>query len=157
MVAKKEKFWKQMLRNTISGILEALLVIVIFLYVLPILFNLLLQKYGGGTQVPIEMYSAKYYAILFTVLGLSVASKALKGTIFRPILSSAGNLLAFLYALSFIGTGVITVENIEVSGMLLSVSIDLGIIMIIMLAFFAVPAVVMPFITYFTDEIVKEK
>ncbi len=156
MSVKKKPLWKRALKNLIGGIVDALVAIIIFLYLLPLVFKLLLSKLGA-TEIPIELFTPEYYVILFTVVGLSVVSKTLKGTIFRPVLASAANMLAFIYVVSFLGAGLIHIENIRIEGLIVSATLDLGMIMIIMLAFFAIPSVIMPFITYFIQDIPNEE
>ena len=138
-------------RRLVVGAAEGAIIVLIYLYLLPALAGQLLSSLGQ--EAPSPTGERGYLLIMLTIVGLSVASRVVACTIFSPILQSAGNMFGVIYALSYIGSGVIRVENLSVgNGLYMDVSFDISPIVVVFFAFFAAPSVIIPFLSYFTSE-----
>ncbi len=146
---------EELVKRTISGIIEAIIIILIYLYLFPLVLNKLYSTFGYSYSL-FGPSKNVYLAALIIIVGLGITSKILRGSILSPVLRAAANMIGIIYVLSLMGNGVITVEGLQSGGYTLDVTFDLSPIMIIFFAFFAVPGVIMPFITYYYSEEIEE-
>ncbi len=140
--------YKKIIRKITYGLLESIIIIILYIYILPTIITQLYSQMGAQ-GIPVPTRGPVYYAVLGTVLGLGIAARTLEGTIFRPILSASANLIGLLYAFTFFGTGIISASNIQVSSYTVSFSLDATPLILVFFAFFGAPSIILPFIEYF--------
>ena len=142
-------------RRALVGVLEGIIIITIYVYILPYMFSQLYQYMG--VQAPNIMRGGSYLLVISVIIILTIISKIFRETLFRPIFLSSANLMGVLYALSFLGSGTLSLNNIEAgTGVYLDLTIDLSPFLLIVYMFFVIPSVIMPFISFFTSEEISE-
>jgi len=138
-------------KRVTRGIANAAITIVLYIYLLPELFNKLYENLGY-TPGPLHPTST-YLAFTLIIVGLHTAASLLEESIFEPVLRSSANLFGVIYVLSFLGNGTLSVNNVPAgNGTYVDLEMELGPIMIIFYAFFVAPSMAMPFIDYFFRE-----
>ncbi len=134
-------------REALIGILDAALLAIIYLEVLPLLLNRLYESIGYTTT---SYMSSAYTAVLVGISILTVSARLLKGKFLEPVLRASANLMGVLYALSYLGTNaLIEINNIQAGDYKIDIKFDLGPLLLIFFGFFVVPGVIMPFISYY--------
>ena len=129
--------------------LDAALLIVVYLEVLPYIINRLYESIGY-TATSYSYVSQVYPAVLVGISILTVSARLLKGEFLEPVLRASANLMGVLYALSYLGTKtLIDASNLSVGGYNVDIKFDIGPLLLIFFGFFVAPGVIMPFISYY--------
>ncbi|MCE4624508.1 MAG: hypothetical protein F7C35_01405 [Desulfurococcales archaeon] len=133
------------------GVIEGLLAIIIYIYLLPQLFMYIYEKLGYSGYPGYDIVSSKYLTFIILILGLSTTAKILKKTIFDPILRASANMFGILFVISFLGSGSFTLKNLPAGDFKADITLDLSPLLTVFFIFFVVPSVIAPFIDYFYE------
>jgi len=152
--------WKTIVDRIVTaillGILDVIYIIIVFLIILP---YLLANALGPYAQHVLPEETPDYWWISIGILiGLSTAARALKGTVYSPVLRGAASLYAFLLFLSYLeGKTVVTVSGINVGGATMSFSLDLTPLIFAATVFLLLPSIVSPLLNFFLSELPEEE
>jgi len=140
---------RRLARALLFGVLEALLLALIYLYLFPMLAAYALGPYLGGAALAFD--GDVYIAFIGVLVGLSTAARALEGTVFQPILQAASNFFAFLVFSYYIAySGTVRVDGIRVGpATVATVELDLRPMALAAAVFILAPSVVNTFVSYF--------
>jgi len=152
--------WKSILDRIatafLHGVIDVVYIVVMFLIVLPSLITSALGPYAeealpGGTP--------DYWWVSIGILvGLSSAARALKGTIYSPVLRGAASLFAFFLFLSYLeGRTTISVSGISVGEASMSFSIDITPLIFAATVFILLPSIVAPLLNFLMIEVPEEE
>jgi len=151
--------WKVIVDRIVTaillGILDVIYIVIVFLIVLP---YLLANALGPYAQHALPEGTPDYWWISIGILiGLTTAARALKGTIYSPVLRGAASLYAFFLFLSYLeGKTVVTVSGIDVGGATMSFSLDLTPLIFAATVFLLLPSIVSPLLNFFLEELPEE-
>lgn len=133
----------------LSGLVDALVLIVVFVYLVPLALDSVLRSVGSSLAEVLGSDPLDYaLALLPLFLGIATAARALSGTIYEPLLRALNALIAFYLLLYFTNGGRLEITGINVGGALVDVSLDVSVPLIIVLLFATLPGIVSPFIEF---------
>ncbi len=145
-----KKKYKILLKNIAYGLLDAALIALLYVYILPYLFSAISQQLESAQQIGPSL--THYYIAIALISGLAISSRFFRGTIFRPVLLASANLLGALYSFSYLNKGVISAGPISSGDYNISFQLNITPLIIVFFMFFVVPSVVLPFVDYFIFE-----
>jgi len=151
--------WKKIVDRIVTaillGLLDVIYIVIVFLIVLPYLLANALGPYAQ--HVLPEGTPGYWWVSIGILIGLSTAARALKGTIYSPVLRGAASLYAFFLFLSYLeGKTVVTVSGIDVGGATMSFSLDLTPLIFAATVFLLLPSIVSPLLNFFLSELPEE-
>jgi len=140
---------RRIARALVFGVIEALILAFIYLYLFPMLTAYALGPYLGDAELGFNRNV--YIAFLGVLVGLSTTARALEGTVFQPIFQAASNFFAFLVFSYYIAySGTVRVDGISVGpGAVAAVELDLRPLALAAAVFLMAPSVVNAFVSYF--------
>jgi len=129
------------------GAVGMLFYVLMYLYLLPRAIAGLTGDLGSGIA---EAASNRDVLLTFAVffLGLSAAARALRGSIYQPLLHAISSLVGFFVLLYFTNGGVLE-STIGSSGGTMRVMLDISPVLYVVFFFMTVPGIIIPFIEYF--------
>ncbi len=137
--------WKERLMDVLAeGVLWGIYYWLLFAVVIPLLISRLLGGLAAEELVP---ETGELTGLVFLFMGLSLASTALKGTIYSPLIGALESILGFAVVVYLLDGGVVSV-SLNYAGPV-SVTLDLSPILMEVFLFFTLPGVVLPFVEYF--------
>ncbi len=137
--------WKERLIDVLAeGVLWGIYYWLLFAVVIPLLVSRLLGGLAAEEFVP---ETGELTGLVFLFMGLSLASTALKGTIYSPLIGALESILGFAVVVYLLDGGVVSV-SLDYAGPV-SVTLDLSPILMEVFLFFTLPGVVLPFVDYF--------
>ncbi len=137
--------WKERLMDVLAeGVLWGIYYWLLFAVVIPLLISRLLGRLAAEELVP---ETGELTGLVFLFMGLSLASTALKGTIYSPLIGALESILGFAVVVYLLDGGVVSV-SLNYAGPV-SVTLDLSPILMEVFLFFTLPGVVLPFVEYF--------
>ena len=137
--------WKERLMDVLAeGVLWGIYYWLLFAVVIPLLISRLLGGLAAEELVP---ETGELTGLVFLFMGLSLASTALKGTIYSPLIGALESILGFAVVVYLLDGGVVSV-SLNYAGPV-SVTLDLSPILMEVFLFFTLPGVVLPFVDYF--------
>ena len=140
--------WKERLMDVLAeGVLWGIYYWLLFAVVIPLLISRLLGGLAAEELVP---ETGELTGLVFLFMGLSLASTALKGTIYSPLIGALESILGFAVVVYLLDGGVVSV-SLNYAGPV-SVTLDLSPILMEVFLFFTLPGVVLPFVEYFMKE-----
>jgi hypothetical protein len=140
---------KELVKEAIKGIIDGILVIILYLYLLPYALGKIYEALGYSWALPTR--SGTFILLTIIIAGLTITARLVKGTIFNPTLRSTANLFGILFVLYIMGNGVITVSGVDAGDFTADITFDMSPIVVVIMFFFAIPGVIIPFIDYFIN------
>ncbi|MCE4603527.1 MAG: hypothetical protein F7B20_01000 [Aeropyrum sp.] len=128
-------------RAIVLGAIDMLIIVAIFYYALPQIISGP-QELAGAT---VEREGAG--VVIVSIYLLSIAARALRGTVLSPVFRSSALVMGLLLTLSLVGSGVIQIEQ-ELGQAYARISLDISPIVGLILGFIIAPSIVAYFIGY---------
>lgn len=146
-----ESDWKTIAGKIIGaiahGAIGMIFYVLLYLYILPkaitgLAGDLASQVAEAATNTEVLLTFAVFF------LGLSTAARALRGSIYQPLLHAISSLVGFFVLLYFTNGGVLD-STIQSGEGMMHIMLDLSPVLYVVFFFMTVPGIVIPFIEYF--------